>query len=105
MHYCENCHLVFPGIECPNCHSAYVRLPEPEDYCMLDTLDSPWFEMLQDLLKDNGIPCVVSPAKANTMSLYFGQSRAVSSLYVPYSRLEEAQQLQKALVDAPEAGL
>ena len=102
MHYCENCHLLFDDYICPSCRTAYVRLPEPEDYCLLDTVGSPWSEMLEDLLRDNGIPCVVSPAKQNVLSFYFGQSRAVSSLFVPYGRLEEARRLQAALACAPE---
>ena len=51
MHYCDNCHLVCEGPVCPYCGKAHLRAPENSDYCYLATMDSPWGEAMQELLK------------------------------------------------------
>ena len=99
MYYCEMCNRVHPQPECPSCKNISSRGPTDEDYCLLGSIGFPWSEMLVDLLKDNEISCISEPAKRNGMVAYRGTTAERMQLYVPYAQLEEAHQLQEALMD------
>ena len=100
LYYCENCHLVCQGTVCPYCGAAPLRAPEDGDYCYLATMESPWGEAMQELLKDAGISCLARQARSVLYSVAFGQTHAEIELFVPWEDLAEAIDLRKSLLES-----
>ena len=55
--YCEKCsRIIEEEVRCPHCGSRKIRLPETKDPCFLTELDFIPSGILEDVLKQNGIP-------------------------------------------------
>ena len=102
MFYCENCHLLSEEPICDYCGSADLRQPEAGDFCYLTTQKTPWYEILLDVLYDNGIAWVVKPVRPSAVTVYFGISSEINEIFVPFARLEQARELEKSVFQADE---
>ena len=103
MNYCHKCHILCEDSPCPRCGNSYVYPPEPEDYVFLAEKEYPWSEMLEQALKDEGIPVVANDAVAGAwITTRLGARFERSALYVPYGTLDRAADLVLGLFDAPE---
>lgn len=67
-----------------------------ESYEFLAEKDLMWAEMLEQVLKDNGVDCVSVPVYGAGMALRGGVMER-HKVYVPKERLAEAQELLDAL--------
>ena len=93
--YCEKCNRVFEGDRCPACKKSRVREPEPKDPCFLTEQDYLSSGILEDLLKQNGIPALKKDVMGAGMAIRVGPMLEYSRFYVPFEHLEAA----KAIVD------
>ena len=97
MYYCENCHLLSEEPICDYCGSSDLRQPQADDFCYLTTRTTPWYEILLDVLYDNGIPWVVKPLRPSAVTIYLGTSSELNEIFVPYEKLERAKELEKSI--------
>lgn len=95
--YCEICNKLFEsGDRCPYCKSRKVREPKQNDPCFLTKKGVIWEEMLEDVLRDSGIPFITKRDLGAGLAIKVGPLSERIAVYVPFSRLEEA----KDIVDA-----
>ena len=95
--YCENCCILFAENRCPVCGNKKVRIPEPDDYCFLTEKEMIWAGMLEDVLKQNGIPYFTKQMLGAGLALKIGPMSERYRFYVPYSHFQEADELVEAL--------
>ena len=95
--YCENCFVIYESDRCPICGSRHGRQAQPDDFCRLTEKDILWGGMLEDVLKQNGIPYYTKRLWGAGMSIKMGYLLEDVSFYVPHSRLAEAQALVEEL--------
>ena len=100
--YCETCNILTDKPRCPICGNRHLRYPYTSDYCYLTEQPLLWSEMLEDVLKQSGIPVYSRRTMGAGMTLSVGQMMESVRFYVPYGRLEEAGELVSALFNAPE---
>lgn len=93
--YCEKCGIIFEGKRCPVCGDQNVRPPIPRDLCFLTEQETMWAEMLEDVLKQNDIPCLTKNVLGAGLALKVGPMSERVRFYVPYLHLQNA----KAIVD------
>ncbi len=105
MYYCENCLLLNEEPVCDYCGGTHLRAPRDDDYCYLATRFSPWDEALCELLRDSGIEAVMRPSGGlqSFKQFYFGQTQRQQDIFVPYTALETARGLSRALDESGEA--
>ena len=90
--YCEKCKHCFEGERCPNCRKGRVRQVRPDDPCYLTEQSSPWNGMLEDVLRQEGIPCVTSGRLGAGLSTYVGSVLEITRFYVRWSDMEKARE-------------
>ena len=100
--YCENCHVVYESDRCPICGSRCGREATPDDFCLLTEKDVFWGGMLEDVLKQNGIPYYTKHMWGAGMTIRMGYLLENVSFYVPMSMLSQAQQLVEELFSEKE---
>lgn len=98
--YCEKCGLIFEENRCPACGNQNVRPPMPGDLCFLTEREALWAEMLEDVLKQNDIPCLTKNVLGAGLALKVGPMWERVRFYVPYSRLQNAKTLVDQLFSA-----
>ena len=91
--YCPNCNILTNEEKCPVCKGAYLRDPDPEDYCFLVEKELIWASSLEDLLKDNGIPCVTRNVLGAGLAAKIGSAMERKRFFVPYSHYSTAKEL------------
>ena len=99
--YCEKCSLLSEGDRCPACGSRKVRPPKDDDYCYLTEKDAMWSGMLEDIFRQEGIPCMTRPVLGAGFAMKVGPLSEKSRFYIPFSHLQKARELAEALMDAP----
>ena len=98
--YCEKCKHVFDGERCPNCRKGRVRPVRPDDPCFLAEKGSPLSGMLEDVLRQNGIPFLTGGRLGAGLSTYVGTILEVTRFYVRWSDLERARGIVEELFGA-----
>ncbi len=93
--YCESCKTVFDNDTCPYCGSKKVRLPAYNDYCYLKEMDYMWGKLLEDALKDSGIPAVSFMPRGKALVRRNRQDRV--AIYVPYEFFDTAKEIDGQL--------
>ena len=88
--YCENCRQIVEEPVCPFCGEKKVREPLPNDPCFLCEKQIVWGEMLEDALKEAGIPVLAKNRMGAGMAIKVGLMLERVRLYVPFARYEEA---------------
>ena len=101
--YCENCQLVYDGDRCPACGSKKGREPRETDSCFLCEKQILWGEVLEDALKQNGIPVVFRKRLGIGLALKVGPMMEWVKVYVPYARLEESRAIVETLFESGDA--
>ena len=95
--YCEKCRHIFDGERCPNCRKGKVRQVKDDDLCYLTEKGSPWNGMLEDVLRQKGIPFMTGGRLGAGLSTYVGPILEVTRFYVRWSDLEKAREVVAAL--------
>ena len=102
--YCERCCMIFEEDRCPVCGSRNVRPPRPGDLCFLTERETIWAEMLEDVLKQNDIPCLTKNVLGAGLALKVGPMSERVRSYIPYLRLQNAKAIVDELFSAPQEG-
>lgn len=103
MNYCKKCHILCEDALCPQCGNKFVCPPEPEDYVFLAEKEYPWSEMLEQALKDEGIPVVANDSVAGAwITTRLGARFERSQLFVPFAFFDSANQILSDMFDNPE---
>ena len=100
--YCENCCRVIEADRCPVCKSRKIREPGPKDPCFLTEQDYISSGMLEDVLKQDGIPYLKKGVMGAGMAIKVGPMLERSRFYVPFERLDSAKAVMDALFADPE---
>ena len=101
--YCTRCRSVFEGDRCPNCKHGTVREPQAEDICFLTELSPMYGGMLEDVLKQNGIPVLTESTKGAALAVISGPLFEWIKYYVRYDHLPRAKEIVEELFDSPSA--
>ena len=72
----------------------YVK--DGSGYALLTEKESMWARMLEEVLKDNGVPCVTVPVFGAGMALRAGVQERLK-VYVPAERMAQAGELMEEL--------
>ena len=96
MNYCENCRLLTVEPRCPVCAAA-LRPVRDTDYCSMGVFETPWLEMLREILENNGIEPVLAPRRWCAPKFYTG--RDGMEVFTAYRDLSAAQELLGALMN------
>ena len=88
--YCEKCCRIIEADRCPVCKSKRVREPEAKDPCFLTEQDYLSSGILEDLLKQNGIPYLKKDVMGAGLAIKVGPMLERSRFYVPLEQLESA---------------
>jgi len=105
MLYCESCMHLTEGKRCTKCRNKRLREVKHTDPIFLTTRDVVWAGAVEELLKENDVPVMVQNDVDGGMSLIIGgMSQENYHIFVPYSKIEKAQQLLADVDKAAEAG-
>ncbi len=100
--YCEKCKRVFENNRCPSCRNSKVRKPEQGDPCFLTEQNYVFSGILEDVLKQEGIPFLKKDVMGAGLAIKVGPMLERSRFYVPYEQLERAASLVDELFAAPQ---
>ena len=101
--YCDNCSRIVDTDRCPYCRSRKIREPEPKDPCFLTEQNYVSSGILEDVLKQNGIPFLKKEVMGAGLSIKVGPMLDRSRFYVPYAQLESAAAIVDELFAVPDA--
>ncbi|MBQ4640474.1 MAG: hypothetical protein IJB69_08175 [Clostridia bacterium] len=90
--YCEECAGLTEEDKCPECEKP-CRAPLKNDPVFLAEKAHPWSDMLADVLKQEGIPCLRKGNLGAGLGMIVGQHMNLESIYVPYAHLEMARDI------------
>ncbi len=93
--YCAKCQKIIPTRTCADCGSYWVREACAEDVCYLTEKEQIWSEMLEEVLRQNGVPFLVRRTLGAGLSMSVGPMLECHRIYVPFGALDRA----LALVD------
>ena len=99
--YCPNCHILVRNTRCPCCDRRYLEPPQPEDYCFLGEKDAVWAGVLEDCLRQNGIPYLTENTLGAGMTAKMGNLFEKTKFYVRCAWYRKAQELEEELFRAP----
>jgi len=100
--YCEKCKRIIQEERCPFCKRSIVREPESEDLCLVTEQDYISSGILEDMLKQNGIPFLKKGVMGAGMAIKVGPMLERSRFYVTYDLLEKATAVANELFVASE---
>ena len=94
MLYCEKCKTAFDADLCPVCGKRKnAREVRDDDPCLLTEKNMIWSEVLEDTLKEHGIPYMTKGRMGAALAFTIGPVLENMIFYVPYARLAEAKDL------------
>ncbi|MCR4707147.1 MAG: DUF2007 domain-containing protein [Clostridiales bacterium] len=96
MQYCPKCRTLLEGDTCPDCKGK-TRVPEAGDPCLAVRMSGVFSEMYEDILRQEGIPCLAEGELGAGISSIIGTRLEVTDFFVPFARLEEAETLAREL--------
>ncbi|MBQ2957733.1 MAG: DUF2007 domain-containing protein [Clostridia bacterium] len=88
--YCAKCQRIIPIRSCPECGSLRVREAAADDVCYLTEQIQIWAEMLEDVLRQNGIPFMVRRTLGAGLSMSVGAMLECHRIFVPFAELDRA---------------
>ena len=91
--YCARCQKIIATRNCRECGSYYVREVEADDVCYLTEQPQVWGEMLEDVLRQNGLPYIIRRTLGAGLSMSIGAMLECYRFYVPFGALEAAQEI------------
>ena len=102
--YCEKCCRIIEGSRCPVCGGRKVREPGPKDPCFLAERDYLSSGILDDVLRQNGIPFLKKDVMGAGLAIKVGPMLDRSRFYVPFEMLDRAAAIADGLFAIPEEG-
>ena len=95
MLYCELCMILVEAYEnkCPECRHKKLRPPKDNDPVYLLSKEVLWSGGIEEVLKENGIPCMKKSLRGSAFSIIFGQFGDLIRFYVPFAALEKSKEL------------
>lgn len=103
MMYCENCSRLTEEDRCPFCRSRNLREPKEKDPCFLTEQDFVSSGILEDVLKQNGVPFLKKNVLGAGVAIRVGPMLDRGRFYVAYDLLPKARELAEDLF-APDEG-
>ena len=100
--YCEKCSRVFDGERCPACGSRRAREPEAGDLCFVTEQDYLRTGMVEDVLKQEGIPFLTRGVMGAGLAFKAGPTLERTRFYVTYDRLRLAEEIVDELLGGGE---
>ena len=89
MMYCPDCQLLIGDNDyCPICYTRKIRQPKENDVIFLTTQNWILSEILEDILTQNNIPCLVQGKRTGRTD-----SSRLSNVFVPYGAYKKAKEL------------
>ena len=95
--YCSRCRRIVDAAPCPLCGNKKTAPPLPDDICFLTEVDSVWSGMLEDVLKQNGIPALQSSTIGAGMAMKTGSMFERIRFFVRYEHLAQASEIADSL--------
>lgn len=99
--YCEKCKRIIDAGPCPACGSRKVREQQPDDLCFLTEQDYLSSGILEDMLKQNGIPFLAKNVMGAGLAIKVGPMLDRTRFYVAWPQLQKAEALVEELFSAP----
>jgi hypothetical protein len=99
MFYCEDCMLVNDEPVCPRCRAKKLRCPEENDIVYLLTREALYSGGIEEILKENGIPCLKRGVQGAGITERLGYSTETYEFFVPYGAYEKAKEIIKDILD------
>ena len=90
--YCAGCQLVFEDDRCPACGGRRNRPVQADDICFLAEEDGLQAGILEDILRQEGIPVLKKSTVGAGMAMRAGVLFERFRFYVRYEHLEPAQE-------------
>lgn len=90
MYYCEHCHALSETQVCPYCGQSGLFAPRSDDYCYLTTRETCFAEMLEEVLRDQGIRFVSRPVRAAAHTIHMGSGGESHEIFVRYGQYDAA---------------
>ena len=100
QNYCPNCHTLVRGTRCPVCDKKWLEPPKGEDYCYLTEKDIVWAGVLEDCLRQNGIPYLTQNTLGSGLTAKMGTLMESVRFFVRYAYFEKAKLLEEELFHA-----
>lgn len=97
QNYCPNCHLLVPGTRCPVCDRKRLEPPREADYCFLTEKKFVWAGVLEDCLRQNGIPYLTQNVMGAGLTARIGPMMETVKFFIPYGCYEKARLLDEEL--------
>ena len=88
--YCARCQVIYESDRCPICGSRKSRPVQPDDICFLAEEDRFRAGMLEDFLRQEGIPVLKKSTIGAGMAVKTGALFERFRFYVRYEHLEKA---------------
>lgn len=95
--YCPNCHVLVQGSRCPVCDKKWLEPPKGEDYCFLTEKEIVWAGVLEDCLRQNGIPYLTQNVMGAGLTAKMGSVMESVKFFVRYAFFEKAKLLDEEL--------
>ena len=101
--YCEKCKRIIDAEDrCPACGSRHVRELRQDDLCFLTERDYVSTGILEDVLKQNGVPYLLKNVMGAGLAIKVGPMLDRGRFYVSQDRLQEAEGIVADLFPEPE---
>lgn len=100
--YCADCRLMTQEESCPLCGSKNLREVRLDDPCFLVRKEAIWAGMLEEVLKENGIPYSAESDVGYAFSLKTGGHHEEFLFYVNYADYDRARALVNELFSESE---
>ena len=100
MLYCPNCQILYDEGRCPACGRALGREPRSGDLCVLTEKPQIEADMLEDVLRQNGIKCLKQSVSGAAIALYTGLYLESFRLLVLYPQWEAARDIMDQFFSA-----
>jgi hypothetical protein len=86
-------------VKCPGCRYRKLREPQVEDPVYLLTKDAITSASVEDILTQNGIPCIKKAQLGAGLTAYVGYSLETFRFFVPFGALAAAKDLLSNFID------
>lgn len=93
MLYCKKCRLLCTDSECQNCGNKKLSEPNANDSVFLISKEMIWSGGIEDILKENGIPCLKQGIQGAGISTKLGYLSEVYQFFVPFGAYEKSKEL------------
>ena len=97
MMYCEDCGHLVEEERCPNCGNRNLREPKEKDPCFLTEQDYVSSGILEDVLKQEGIPFLRQNVLGAGVAIKVGPMLDRGRFFVAWDQLPKARELAEEL--------